>query len=308
MNNLRQISISFIILMIVVSASAFAAERIGDLLFETMKKIENKQRDFDESVSKIRTEREAAIKEKESVRKKFVDSKEGTMDRNEAHAEYSYALAKVYSATFSELKLVRETSGDHIKALNSLRNNLKGGVGGAPPEITRKIVKGTKGFLISSNSLLKSISVYKDTITDPVIKQKLDSTYSSALILEDYIKRLENDQTNTGTTQQTLILKVEELIGNLEQMHIESGMLMDMIKDRSNMLKMINEIAISELFTSRISSGKSFKAISDDVLKPLKEKIKDTDRDLSDLTNGTKDPMSPQTTPVRSWSEGFTIR
>lgn len=84
-------------------------------------------------------------------------------------------------------------------------------------------------------------------------------------------------------------------------------MLMDMVKDRSNMLKMINEIAISELFASRISSGKSFTTIKD-ILSPVKDNIKDTDRDLGDLANGTKDPMTPQVTPNRSWSEGFTIR
>lgn len=301
-------AIALVVMMGMFSLSSHAGERIGGgLVFEAMKKIESRQKAFQHDVQHIRAEREQAMKEKELIKKRFLQSKWGSIDRKEAHAELSYVIAKIYRKSFDEFKLVRSTASDHLKALSALRNGLRTGSAGLDQKATRKIVRDTSGFIKSSNSLLMSIGKYTEVITDPMINRKLRAARSTALILDKYVNDLSKDRLTNDTTQQALTGKVEELISRMEELFIQTDIMLDMIKNKSGILKVINQIAISELAAIRLANGRSIvNSISEEVLAPLKEVLQESDNDLDLLTEGMQTGGGSQTAPLdQSWSKGL---
>lgn len=73
------ISLIVFSLMSTLSTQVFGEERIGDLVFQTMRKIETRQATFSTDARQIREERNKAIKEKEGAKRNYLQSKEGTL-------------------------------------------------------------------------------------------------------------------------------------------------------------------------------------------------------------------------------------
>jgi len=300
------IAVTIVAMVGLLPVVSYAGERIGDLVFKTMKKIESRQKDFLRDVKEMRSERVKAINEKEQIRKRFMKTRDGSVDRQEAHAELSYTLARIYKYTFSELKLVRSTASDHIKSLTVLKNGLKAGKTGMNQRATEKIVRDTSGFIKSSNSLLLSLGKYTDVITDPRINRKLRAARSTALLLDNYVNNLRKNRLTGATSRQTLRGKVEELVNHMEELYLQTDILLEMIQDKTSILKMINQIAISELAAIRLANGRSIvSSISDEVLKPLKEVLKESDNDLDLLTEGVVTGGGTHAPLDQSWSKGL---
>jgi len=106
------------------------------------------------------------------------------------------------------------------------------------------------------------------------------------------------------------MVKVGELLTHMEELYLQTDIMTEMIQDKSSILKMINQIAISELATIRLADGRSIiNSISDEVLGPLKEILKESDNDLDILTNGISSGGSASANanamPDQSWSKGL---
>lgn len=301
------IAITLMAIVMLQGRSAYAGERVGDLVFETMRKIEKRQRTFQKDVGSIRADRDEVIREKEAIKKKYLSASEGSMDEKEAHAEFSYVLAKIYKKTFEEAKLIRTTAKDHLQSLSTLSDGLRNGGVNANPQATKNIIRDTKGFLTTSNSLLLSLGKYREHITDPRINQKLNSAYKTATLLNSYIESLEDSQSNTDTTRTALVQKVEELIVNMEELYIQTGILLDMIRDKTTLLKMVNQIAMSELASIRLTNIQKNmgSSISSEVMDPLKSILHDADNDLGTLTGGMVRDSNSGFNTGQSWVNGL---
>lgn len=310
---MKKHSITFLIVLLaaVLFKEAHAEERIGDLVFETMRKIETRQAAFLSDARQIREDRKKTITDKEGVKKKYLRAREGTLEQKEAHAELTYSVAKIFKQTFDEMNLVRSASEDHLTTLTTLRESLQNGSIGVNEKAAKKIVKDTGSFLESSDKLLVSIGKYADLISDPAINRKLASARATALLLSDYLANSQKTNSTAKNTQQLLATKVGELINNLEEIYNQSDILLDMMRDRSNVLKLTNEIAAAELAIMKLANGNTVvTSLSKEVMGPLKQVMKDTDSDIELLTNGMlNNSMSGgQEARDASWSKGLKNR
>ena len=288
--------------------TAYAAERIGSLVFESMRKLEQRQEKYKNKVKNIRAEREQAILEKKLMKENFLQQKAGSLDKKEYHAKYSYPLSKLYYAIYRELGLSRDVSRGHITDLRLLENGLNGIKKRVNQRMAHKIVQNGKDFLASSSSLLQSIAKYKDLMNDARVNQKLNSAYATSVALENYIKNLESSEANTDYTERILMEKVNALIQGMEALYVEAGILMDMIKDRSQILHMINQVAASDLATIWLAGGEGMVAsLQEQVLGPLKDIIGETDDDLGVLAEGLELNPAINNGSDQSWSDGFTL-
>lgn len=303
---------SFIILsMLTVVPQAFAEERIGDLVFETMRKIETRQAAFATDARQIREERNKAIKEKEGAKRNYLQAKEGTLEQKEAHAALTYSVAKIFKNTYDEMNLVRSASEDHLTTLTTLKEGLQNGSMGVNEKAAKKIVKDTGSFLESSDKLLVSIGKYADLISDPAINRKLASARSTALMLNDYLANNQKTHSAARNNQQLLMAKVNELVSNLEEIYNQTDILLDLMRDRSTVLKLTNEIAAAELATMRLANGNAvITSLSKEVIGPLKQVMNDTDSDIELLTKGVLNTSvsGGQETRDISWSKGLKNR
>lgn len=313
MKKTNTIITSLIVLsMLVVAVSqVFAEERIGDLVFETMRKIETRQAVFLTDARQIREERNKATKEKEGAKRNYLQAKEGTLEQKEAHAALTYSVAKIFKHTYDEMNLVRATSEDHLTTLTALREGVQQGSMGLNEKSAKKIFKETGSFLENSDKILVAVGKYADLITDPVINQKLASARSTALLLNDYLANNQKTHSATKNTQQLLMGKVNELISHMEEIYTQTDILIDLMRDRSTVLKITNEISAAELATMRLANGNTVvTSLSKEVIGPLKQVMKDTDSDIDLLTKGVLNTSvsGGQETRDISWSKGLKNR
>ena len=278
------------LLVVVVSGGVFADERTGNLVFNAMKKIQETHEVFLGDIEKIKAEREAAIAERVAVKKQYEKARDGSLDQREFHARFSYAQAKVYRALFNEAKLTRKVAAKQLGVLNKLNDSITSGDAAINAKGAIFVVEAAKPFLNNGKSLLTSLAQYRDKITDPIINSKLNAAYDTARMLSKYVEHIERGKTSKYTSQLVLKQKVEELIDQLNALYVQTDIFMDMLRDKTTVLKMINQLAASEAATWVVSDGKKvISQVSNDVMSKLMEVLDESDEDLTALVTGVLD-------------------
>ncbi len=278
------------LLVVVVSGDVFADERTGNLVFNAMKKIQETHEVFLGDIEKIKADREAAIAERAAVKKQYEKARDGSLDQREFHARFSYAQAKVYRALFNEAKLTRKVAAKQLGILNKLNDSITSGEAEINAKGAISVVEAAKPFLNNGKSLLTSLAQYRDKITDPIINSKLNAAYDTARMLSKYVEHIEKGKTSKYASQLVLKQKVEELIGQLNALYVQTDIFMDMLRDKTTVLKMINQLAASEAAIWVVSDGnKVIQQLSNDVMSKLMDVLSESDEDLTALVSGVLD-------------------
>ena len=295
------------LLVMTLYGGVYADEKIGNLVFSAMKKIQETHETFLSDVKTTKAEREAAITERAAIKKQYEKAKDGSLDKREFHARFSYAQAKVYSALYGEAKLTRQVAGKQLAILNRLNDSITSGEAEINARGALSVIEAAKPFLKNGKSLLTSLSQYRDKITDPVINSKLNAAYDTARMLSKYVEHIENGKTNKYASQLVLKQKVAELIEQLNALYVQTDIFMAMIRDKTTVLKMINQLAASEAAIWAVSDGNKIVAqLSSDVMSPLMDILSDSDEDLTTLVAGVLDDdnQSMETSGyVQNWTK-----
>lgn len=269
---------------VVVSDNVLADEKIGNLVFNAMRKIQETHNDFLGDVKEIKDERKAAISEREAVKKQYKKAKEGTLDKREFHARFSYSQAKVYRALYDEAKLTHQVARKQLRVLNRLNESVISGEAEMSAKAAQSVVETARPFLENGKSLLVSMAQYRHKIADPIINSKLNAAYDTARMLSNYVKHIEKGKMGRGASQLVLKQKMAELIEQLNALYVQTDIFMAMIRDKTTVLKMINELAAAEAAIWAVSDGKKVIAqLSTDVMSPLMDTLNESDEDLNSL-------------------------
>jgi len=282
-----RLTIFLLLITINITSLVFAGEKIGNLVFNAMKEIQETHRTFLSDVKQIRMDRGTAISEREAVKNKYEKAKEGTLDKKEFHARYSYSQAKVFRALYDEAKLTRKIAGKQLMILNRLKDSITSEKTGINAKVATSVVNASKPFLENGKSLLSSLSKYRDKITDPVINSKLNAAYDTARMLSRYVKHIENGRTSKYASQQVLQQKVTELIEQLNALYVQTDIFMAMVRDKSTLLKIITELAASDAAISILVEGRrTIDQLSDSIMSPLMNELIGSDQNLDTLFAG----------------------
>lgn len=279
--------------VLILVGPAAAREEIGSLVFKAMKKIEDRHQRFLAEIAEVRAARADAVSQKNLVRGKYLKAKEGTIDQRELHADFSYQLARVFRTTYDELTFVKSAARDHLQTLGPLQEALERGRETLHAEATKRIISTTKGFLISSKDLLTSLTEYREYITDPVVNSKLNVAASTVQSIEDFLASLSVNRLDTSSIQDRLQKQISGLIDQLNGLYVQSDVLIGLIRDKVQILKLVNQTAASELAMFSLSGGKAvIDDLSRSILDPLKDILRESDHDLDIVVTGA--PSHPE--------------
>lgn len=291
MNKKRILTAFFPVLLIAAfNTVATADERIGSLVFSAMKEIQDTHKTFLSNVNQIKLSRKDAVFERENVKRLYEKAKDGTIDKKEFHARFSLAQAKVYRALYDEAKLTHRVAGKQLEVLNRLNDSIADSGDGIDEKGTLMIIQATKPFLNNGKTLLKSLGDYRHKITDPVINSKLNAAYQTAQMLSKYVEHLEKGNNNKYASQLLLKQRVVELVEQLNALYLQTDIFMGILRDKTTVLKMINQLAASEAAIWAVSKGeKDIKHLSNNVMASLMDVMSESDQDLNTLINGVLD-------------------
>jgi hypothetical protein len=248
-----------------------------------------------EEVQVIRAEREAAVAEKETIKKQYRAAKDGSLDKDENHARLCLALAKEYRALYRETELINEFTARHQDVLYRLIDSIGSEDGGANVEKATQLIEVTKPFLESGKSLLNSLAKIRNKITDPLLISKLNSAYDTAVMLSKYVKYVENGKANKHASQQIIRQKVVGLIDQLNALNAQTDIFMSMVRDKATMLKLITELAASESAINVITEGQfAVDQLSTKFMAQLIENLHKSDEDLNMTYDGVLSAGSGQ--------------
>ena len=290
-----------LMLSIVASGMVLADEKIGNLVFNAMKKIQDTHQAFLGDVKKIKANRKAAVTERDFVKEQYKKAKERTLDKREFHARFSFAQAKVYRALYDEAKLSHQVSGKQLRILNRLNISVMSGEAEIGAKGAMSVIEAAKPFLENGKSLLTSLAQYRHKINDPIINSKLNAAYNTAQMLSNYVKHLEKGGTNKYASQLLLKQKLAELIEQLNALYVQTDIFMAMIRDKTTVLKMINELAAAESAIWAVADGNKIVAqLSNEIMLPLMDIFNESDEDLNLLVDGVLDGRQDSETPGSS--------
>jgi len=304
-NTLKVFGILIFLFAMVVSDNVLAGEKIGNLVFNSMRKIQETHKEFLGDVKTIKDERKAAIAERETVKKQYKKAKEGTLDKREFHARFSYSQAKVYRALYDEARLTHQVTRKQLRILTRLNESVTSGEAEMSAKAAQSVVDTARPFLENGKALLISMAQYRHKIADPIINSKLNAAYDTARMLSNYVKHIEKGKMGRGASQLVLKQKMAELIEQLNALYVQTDIFMAMIRDKTIVLKMINELAAAEAAIWAVSDGKKVIAqLSTDVMSPLMDTLNESDEDLNSLVYDILDGNQGTETSVSSqrWS------
>ena len=287
-----------LMLSIVVSGRVLADEKTGNLVFNAMKKLQETHQVFLGDAKKIRADRKAAVVDRNAVREQYKKAKAGTLDKREFHARFSFAQAKVYRALHDQAKLTHQVAGKHLGILNRLNNSVVSGRTRIGAKGAMSVIEAAKPLLKSGRSLLTSLAQYRHKINDPVINSKLNAAYDTAQMYSSYLKQMEKGWTNKDTSQLLVRRKLAELIEQFNALYVQTDIFMAMLRDKTIVLKMSNEVAAAESAIWALSDGnKILTQLSSDIMSPLIDNLNESDEDLELLIDenidGRQDYQSP---------------
>jgi len=287
-----------LMLSIIVSGKALADEKTGNLVFNAMKKLQDTHQTFLRDVKEIKANRKAAVTERDLVKEQYKKAQDNTLDRREFHARFSYAQAKIYRALYDETKLTHQVAGKQLRILKGLNISVTSGKTKMSAKGAMAVVEAAKPILKNGRSLLASLSKYRGMITDPAINSKLNAAYDTTRMFSNYLKQIETGSSNRYASQLVLKQKLAELIEQLNALYVQTDIFMAMLRDKTTVLKMINQLAASEAAIWAVSDGNRIVAqLSSNVMLPLMDILNESDEDLNLLINGVLDDHQGMETP-----------
>ena len=279
-----------LLMVMAFSGKVLADEKIGNLVFNAMKKIQETHQNYLGDAKQIKTARNAAVASLKVQREQFKKAKPGTLDRKEAHAQHSLALAQLYNALHDQAKLSHQVAAKQLLVLNQLNDAVMADGGELDPKRTIEMVKQAKPFLKDGQRLLESLAKYRHKITDPVINMRLHAAGKTAQMLARFTSQIENGRINRFTSQQLLRQKLAELTQQLNALYVQTDIFTAMVENNATRLKMINQIATAETAILALTDGKRVIAnLSDDIMGKMMEDLSGSEEDMEMLTEGVLD-------------------
>lgn len=285
----RKSSLIYLVILVAailgaIHSLAYGSEKIGNLVFEAMEKVQTNNSDHKADFAQIRMDRKSAAAERDAVRRKFEKSRKGSLDRREFNAQYGYALAKVLKALYKEAQLTHEVAAKQLNVLYPLEDSIKATGGGVDGAAQRSIVKATKPVLNNGRALLASLAQYKDLIRDPAINYKLNAASQTARMLSKYVSRIERSRTDNSASHYLLRQKVAELIEQLKAVYVQTDIFMAMVKDKSTRLKFITEVAAADAARLVLTEGQAdISRLSKGLMDAMTGELQSTEGDLDAL-------------------------
>ena len=287
-----------LMLATVVSGKVLADEKIGNLVFNAMKKLQETHQAFLGDAKKIKANRKRAVTERDLVKEKYNKAQDNTLDRREFHARFSFAQAKVYRALYDEAKLTHQVAGKQLRILNRLNDSVMSGETMMSAKGAMAVVEAAKPMLENGRSLLASLSKHRGMITDPAINAKLNAAHDTTRMFSKYLKQIETESSNKYASQLVSKQKLAELIEQFNALYVQTDIFIAMLRDKTTVLKMINQLAASEAAIWALTDGNKIVAqLSSDVMLPLIGILNESDEDLDLLIDGVLDGSQDYQSP-----------
>jgi len=288
---------------------SYAFEEIGDLVFTAMNEMNKQQEVYTKDLQPIREKRQGALSNRDHAKNRFLKAK-STFDRREFHAELAMAQAQVFAAILDEAKLTSSISKKQLEVICSLADKLDSGEGTISVQDTQKIIQTAKPLIRNGTALLNSLQEYSDKITDPQINAKLNYAVQTASMLKRYVDSKENSATNGAASERELKKRVGALKDQLIALYVQTDIVKDMLKDRTNMLKMITEIAMVETsLLAVVGSEADAQAGLNTVKVHMMDPIKKDDEILTllsqPISQDSRGRTEGPTTFVQTWKKGI---
>jgi len=97
----------------------------------------------------------------------------------------------------------------------------------------------------------------------------------------------EKGNTNKYASQLVLKQRVVELVEQLNALYVQTDIFMGILRDKTTVLKMINQLAASEAAIWAVSEGgKDISQLSGNVMASLMDVMNESDMDLNTLISG----------------------
>ena len=279
-----------LMLSVVVSSRVLADEKTGTLVFNAMKKLQETHQVFLGDARKIKANFKTAVADRNAVRKQFKKAKAGTLDKRDFHAQFSLAQAKVYRALHDQAKLTHQVAGKHLGTLNKLNKSVASGGTRMSAKGALSIIETAKPLLESGRSLLTSLSQYSGMINDPAIRSRLNAAHDTAKMFSNYVKNTEKGWANKNTSQLLVKRKLAKLVEQFNALYVQTDIFLSMLRDKTIVLKMSNEVAAAESAIWALSDGnKILTQLSNDIMSPLIDNLNESDEDLNLLIDRNLD-------------------
>lgn len=288
------------------SGVVLGQEKIGNLVFKAMDELHKTSQDFLGDLKKVRAKREAAVANREAVKKQYKDAEAGTLDRKEVHAALGYAEAKVLTALKGEAKLINHSTQNGLKILYRLLDSISSGETETGAGMAQSLEEALKPRLEAGASLLRSLVRYRDKITDPVINSKLNAAHETSRILSNSLKDIGKGRHGKRASRLALRQRIMELIEQLNALYTQTDILVSMIADKATRLKMITELAAAEAAILAISAGnKAVERFSAELTWPMMETLEGSEETLDMLMDGVLEGRQGMDGPrsVQRWTD-----
>jgi len=262
----------------------WAKERVGSLVFQAIDTMRENQKDFLTGIKGVKTERKAAEVKKKELKKEYLKTQPGTVRAEELGAEYSKQLALVLKNLKQELDLTRTVAQKQALTLYDILKKVEKGESTLEGKQVNNVVRSSVPVLNSARSLLQSLARFKENFTDKSIVDKLNQATKTAELLAKYVAAAQHKEANSYSSHKVLSQKLRKLLENFNGIYAQSDILMSMLHNKVERLKLINQIAVSELGIRAITSGEEMAGdLNHNFLGPIENTLNVTDDDIDIL-------------------------
>ena len=289
----KQICIVALIALIFSVGSALADERTGDLVFNTVQKMGEHQTSYLEEINKVKQHREVVQNKVSQLKEEILNLPPGTPSVEKKHLEAQFAknLALNIKDVSKELEITGKYAGIHATTLSALLDSLEKEGGSLNDDTVNAIINKSKPVLQNSRNLYLSLAKYQDSITDPVIRNKLRQASHLAKTWEDYTDLLQKNHNSNSSSRKRLVYKVKELLDRFYSISCETELLTAIVAEESTTLKLVNEIAACELVHNVFSGGAEFAGdMADNTLEPIRNNLGGIRNDIMFISSSVTQP------------------
>ena len=289
----KQLTIVVLIALIFAGGPALAGERTGDLVFNTVQKMGEHQTSYLEEINKVKQHREVVQNKVAQIKEEIVNLPPGTpaVEKKQLEAQFAKNLALNIKDINEELKITGKYAEIHAKTLYALLDDLKKEGGTLNDDTVNAIINKSRPVLDNSRSLYMSLAKYQDSITDPVIRNKLRQASHLAKTWDDYTNLLQKNHNSNSSSRKQLVYKVQELLERFSSISCETELLTAIVAEESTTLKLVNEIAACELVHNVFSGGAEFAgAMADNTLEALRDNLGGIREDIMFISSSVTQP------------------
>ncbi len=287
--------IMVLIALALAAGPAPAMEKTGDLVFNTVQKMGEDQTSYLEEINQVKQHREVVQHKTGQLKAEIMALPADTpvVERKSLEAQFAKNLALNIKDISRELEITGKYAGLHAQTLYSLLDNLEEEGGSLNEGTVNEILNKSRPVLDNSRNLYLSLAKYQDSITDPVILNKLRHASHLAKTWEEYTDLLEKNNSSNSSSRKQLVLKVKELLERFNSIACETELLTAIVVEESTTLQLVNEIAACELVHNVFSGGSEFAGnMAANTLEPIKENLGDIRGNIAFISNAIVQPGS----------------